>query len=147
MMVALAEGQYSVALVRVSPVHNGYFPAPMALGHVDRTGYPASVWKYLIKSVTLGRSYALYDANVVCLESLGILGRFYSPGCRATRQRRGPVASRQPVSTAVPCLSCTMTALRVKVTAQLASHKGPRTIKVWLKPGIMCPLIGESDGK
>ena len=111
-MVALAEGQYFFALVRVSPGHDEYFPAPMALVHVDRTGYPASAWKYQIKSATLGRSYALYDANVVCLESLGILGRFYSPGCRTTRQRRGPVASRQPVSTAVPCLSRTMTALQ-----------------------------------
>ena len=91
MMVASAKGQYLVALARVSPGHKEYFPAPMTLSHVDRTGYPAAACKYLIKSATLGRSYALYAANVACLESLGILGRFDSPGCRENFQSRGPV--------------------------------------------------------
>ena len=108
----------------------------MALSHVDRTGHLAAAWKYLIKSETLGRSYALYAANAACLESLGILGRFDSPGCRDIHQSLVSVALRQPVSTAVPYLLGTMTSLRVKVTAQLESHRGPTPIKVWRKPGI-----------
>ena len=119
----------------------------IALRHVDRTGYPDAAWNYLIKAVTLGRSYALYADNVACLASLGILGRFDSPGCRDIRRSLGPVASRRPVSTAVPCLSLTMTASRVKVTAQSASHRVPTLIKFWRKPGIRCPLIGNSDGR
>ena len=39
-----------------------------------------------------------------------------------------------------------MTALRVKVTAQSASHRGPTHIKVWRNPGIRCPLIGNPNG-
>ena len=118
----------------------------MALIHVDRTGNPDVAWKYLIKSKKLGRSYALYATNVVCLASLGILGRFDSSGCRDIFQSRGAVDSRQPVSTAVPFLPCRMTASRVKVTSQSASYRGPTPIKVWWKPGIRCPLIGNSDG-
>ena len=119
-MVALAEGKYLVELVRVSPGHNLQFPAPMALSHVDWIGYPTAVWKYLIKSATLGRSYALYAANVSCFASLVMLGRFESPGCRAIFQSWGPLLSCQPVSTDVPCLLRTMTESRVKVTAQSA---------------------------
>ena len=122
MVVALAEGQYLVALARVSPGHDEHFPAPMDLSHVDRNGYPASAWKYLIKSATLGRSYALYAANVAWLALLGIVDRFDYPGSRDICQSLGPVASIQPVSTAMPCLLRTMTASCVKVTAQSASH-------------------------
>ena len=57
------------------------------------------------------------------------------------------MASRQPVSTAVTCLLPTMTASRVKVTAQLLSHWGPTPIKVWQKPVIRCPLIRNSEGR
>ena len=104
--------------------------------YVDQNGYPAAVWKYLIKAAMLSRSYMLYGANVACLELFGILGRFDSPGCRNIRQSLGPVASRQPASMAVPCLLRTMTDSRVKVTAQLASHMGLTPIKVWWKPDI-----------
>ena len=55
--------------------------------------------------------------------------------------------SHQPVITSVPCLSRTMTDLRVKVTVQLVSHKGPTPIKVWRKPDIRCPLVVNSDGR
>ena len=55
MMVVSAEGQYLVALERVSSDHDEYFPAPMALSHVDRTGYPVAAWKYLMNAATLGR--------------------------------------------------------------------------------------------
>ena len=54
--------------------------------------------------------------------------------------------SRQPASTDVPCLSLTMSALHMKVNAQLVSHRGPTPIKVWRKPGMRCPLVGNSDG-
>ena len=57
------------------------------------------------------------------------------------------MASCQPVSTAVPCLSCTMTALRVMVTVQSASHSGPKSTKIWRKPGMRCPLVGNPDGR
>ena len=119
----------------------------MAFSHVDRTGYPAAACKYLIRSSMLGRSSALYAFNVACLVSFGLLVRFDSPGCRDTRQSLGPVASRQPVSTDVPCLLRTMTASRVKVTAQSASRRAPTPIKVWKKPGIRCPLIGNPYGR
>ena len=119
----------------------------MALRNVDQTGYPAAAWKYLIKFTMLGRSYALYTANVAYLALLDIVGRFDSPSCRDIRQILSPVASLQPVSTAVFCLLRTMAALREKVTAQSASHRGPTTIKVWRKPGIRGPLIGNSDGR
>ena len=119
----------------------------MALSHVDRTGYPAATWKYPINAATLGRSYALYAANVACLALLVIMGRFDFPGCMAIFQSLGHVASRQPVSMAVPCLSRTMTASRVKVTAQSASHRVPTPIKLWRKTCIRCPLIGKSNEK
>ena len=93
----------------------------MALNHVDRTGYPAAACNDLIKSATLGRSYALYAANVSPLESLGILVSFDSPGYTDILQSLGPVTSHQLVSTDVPCLLHTMTALCVRVTAQLVS--------------------------
>ena len=118
----------------------------MALSHVYRTEYPASLWMYLIKAIMMGRPYALYAANVACLELLGIVGRSDSPGCKAILQILGPVASRQTVSTDVPCLLHTMTASRVKVTVQSASHRGPTHIKVCRKPGIRCTFIGNSDG-
>ena len=57
------------------------------------------------------------------------------------------MASRQPVRTALPCLSRMMTASRVKVTVQLASHSGPTHTKVWRKPGMRFPLIGNPDGR
>ena len=79
--------------------------------------------------------------------SLGILGRFDSPTCRAILQSLDPVASRQPVSTGVPCLSRTMMASRVKVTVQSESHRGPTPIKVWQKPDTRCTLIGNPDGR
>ena len=144
-MVASAEGKYLVTLVRVRPGRNGYLSAPMALRHVERTGNPAVAWKYLTKSAMLGRSYELHDDNVSCSASLGILGRSDSPGCRAIRQSRGSVDSRQPVSTAVPCLSLTMTTLHTKATAQSASHRVPTPIKVWRNPDMRCPLVGNSD--
>ena len=56
MMVASEDGKYSVALASDSPGHGEYFPAPIAFNHVDRTGYPAAAWKYLIKAATLGSS-------------------------------------------------------------------------------------------
>ena len=93
----------------------------------------------------LGRSYALYFANVACLTLLGILGRFDSPGCKDMQHSLGPVDSLQPVSADVPGLLRTMTALRVKVTVQLTLHRGPTPIKVRRKPGIRCPLIGNYD--
>ena len=83
MVMALVEGQYLVTVAIVIPGHDEYFPAPMALRHVDCTGYPAAAWKYLVKSATLGRSYALYAANVFCLALLDIVGSFDSPDCRA----------------------------------------------------------------
>ena len=39
-----------------------------------------------------------------------------------------------------------MTALRVKVNVQSASHSGPTIIKAWQKPGIRCPFIVNPDG-
>ena len=56
MIVASVDGQYLVALASVIPVHDEYSPAPIAFNHVERTGYPAAAWKYLIKAATLGRS-------------------------------------------------------------------------------------------
>ena len=39
-----------------------------------------------------------------------------------------------------------ITAARVNVTEQSASHSGPTPIKVWQNPGIICPVIGNPDG-
>ena len=76
---------------------------------------------------------------------LCILDRFSSPGCRAILQRSGPEFLRHPVSTGVPQVSHTITAERVNVTVQSASQSGPTPIKVWRKPGIICPLIRNPD--
>ena len=73
-----------------------------------------------------------------------MLGRIFSSGWRAILQRRGPDCSRQPVRTGLPCESLTITAARVNVTVQSASHSGPTPIKVCLNPGMMFPLNGES---
>ena len=56
------------------------------------------------------------------------------------------MASIQPVSTGVSCLSRMIMVLRVKVTVQSSSHSGPIPTKVWRKPGMRCPLIGKTDG-
>ena len=112
----------------------------MALSHVDRAGYPAAIWKYLISATMLGRPWALYAANAACLVSLGILGRFSSPGVRDILQSLGPVASHQLLSTAVPCLFYKMTASRVQVDARSVSHSGTSPIKVLRNPGIRNPF-------
>ena len=77
---------------------------------------------------------------------LGMLDRFSSPGCGAIIQRRGPEFSRHPVSTGMSRVSRTITASRVNVTVQSASQSGPTPIKVWRKPGIILPVIGNPDG-
>ena len=77
---------------------------------------------------------------------LGIIGRLYSPGCREILQRRSHEFLLHPVSTGVPLSSLTITAVRVNVTIQSASQSGPTTIKVWRNPGIICPVIGNTEG-
>ena len=77
---------------------------------------------------------------------LCILDRFSSPGCRAILQRSGPEFLRHPVSTGVPQVSHTITAERVNVTVQSVSQSVPTPIKMWRKPGIICPIIGNPDG-
>ena len=119
----------------------------MDLNYIDRNGNPADTWNYVIKAAYLGRSYALYAANVACLALLVIVDRFDYPVCRDISQSLVPVASHQLVSTAVPCLLRKMTASHVKVTALSASQREPTPIEVWRKPGIRCPLIGNSDGR
>ena len=57
------------------------------------------------------------------------------------------MASLQLVITAVPCLLRTVTASRVKVTVQSESHSGTTPTKVWRKPGMRCPFIGNPDGR
>ena len=57
------------------------------------------------------------------------------------------MASRQPVSTGMLCLSCKITASRVKVTVKTASYSGTNPIKVWRKPGMRDPLIGNLNGR
>ena len=74
-----------------------------------------------------------------------MLGRFDSPGWRAILQRRGPDLSRQPVSTGLPDVSLTITAARVNVTVQSASHSGPTHIKVCLNTGMICPVTSKSE--
>ena len=75
-----------------------------------------------------------------------MLVRFASPGCRAILHRRGPEALRHPISTDVPWVSRTITDSCVKVTVQSASQSGTTHIRVWRKPGIICPIIGNPDG-
>ena len=45
MILAVAEGQYLVALESVRPGHEEKFPALIAVNHVERTGYPAAAGK------------------------------------------------------------------------------------------------------
>ena len=75
-----------------------------------------------------------------------MIGRFSSLGCKAILQRRGPKFLRHPISTDVPRVSCTITASRVNMTVQSVSQSGTTPIKVWRKPGIICPVIGNPDG-
>ena len=77
---------------------------------------------------------------------LGMIVRFSSPGCREVLQRRGPEFSHHLASTGVPRVSRTITAASVNVTVQSASQSGPTPMKVWRKPGIICPVIGNYDG-
>ena len=74
------------------------------------------------------------------------MGRFASPDFRDILQSCGHEASRHPVSTGVPWVSLTITDSRVKVTVQSASQSGPTPIKVWQKPDIIFPVIGNPDG-
>ena len=78
--------------------------------------------------------------------SWGMLGRSDFPGWRSCLQRRGPDCSRQPVSTGIPFASLTITAARVNLTVQFASHSGPTPIKVCLNPGMICPVTGNLEG-
>ena len=75
-----------------------------------------------------------------------MLGRLYSSGCMAILQRRGPEFLRHPVSTGVPRVYYIITTSRVNVTVQSTSQSGPTPIKVWRKPVITCPVIGNPDG-
>ena len=52
----------------------------------------------------------------------------------------------QSCSTGVPWIYHTINASRVKVTVQSASQSGIVPIKVWRKPVIICPVIGNPDG-
>ena len=76
----------------------------------------------------------------------GIFGRLDSPGCRAILQRRGPDCSRHPVSTGMPRASLAITAARVNVTVQFASHIGPTPIRVCQNPGTICPVTRNPEG-
>ena len=73
-----------------------------------------------------------------------MLGRVVSSGWKAILQRSGPDCSRQPVRTGLPCESLNITAARVNVTVQSASHSRPTHIKVCLNPGMMCPMTEKS---
>ena len=58
---------------------------------------------------------------------------------------RVPDCSRHPVSTGMPRASLTITAARVNVTVQSASHKGPTPIRVCRNPGMICPVTGNRE--
>ena len=75
------------------------------------------------------------------------MDRFASSGCRAILQSRSPEALRNPVITGVPSWSRTISDSRKKVTVQSASQSEPTPIKVWMKPGIRYPVIGNPDGR
>ena len=70
---------------------------------------------------------------------------FASPSFRAILKSRGPEASRHHVSTGMPCWSRTIKASRLKLDVQSASQSGTTPMKVWRKPGMRCPLIGNPD--
>ena len=46
----------------------------------------------------------------------------------------------------MPCASLTITAARLNVTVQYASHSGPTPIKVCWKPGMIGPVTGNPEG-
>ena len=75
-----------------------------------------------------------------------MLGRFDLLGWRAILHRHGPYFSLRPVSTGLTCASLNITAARVNVTVQSASHSEPTIIKVCLNPGMICPVTGKSEG-
>ena len=83
------------------------------------------------------KAYSAYALSVVLFVSWGMLDSFDLSGWRAILQRRGPDCSCQPISTRLPCESRTITAARVNVTVQSASHSGPSPIKVCLNPGMI----------
>ena len=79
-------------------------------------------------------------------ELCGIFGRFYLLGCRVILHRHVPDCSRHPVSTWIPRAYLTITAARVNVTVQSASHSGPTPINVCCNPGMICPVTGNPEG-
>ena len=66
-IVSTAHGQYFAALEYVIPGHVARFPLLIALSHADFTGNPAAACMYCTSASTLGRSYTLCAAGVVCL--------------------------------------------------------------------------------
>ena len=84
----------------------------------------------------------LYVSSVVLFASWGMLGRFDSLSWRVILQRRGTDCSRQPVSTGLPCASLTITAARVNVTVQFASHSRPTPTQLCLNSVMICPVTG-----
>ena len=84
----------------------------------------------------------MYASNVFLCAVCGTFGRFDLPGCRTILQRRGPECSYHPVSTGLLCASLTITAARVNVTVQSASHIRPTPIKVCRNPGMIFPVTG-----
>ena len=132
-IVSVAEVQYFFALFNVKSGHEAYFPALMASIHVDLTGNPAAAWKYLTKSLTLGRSYALYATRETRDASWGTSGMSALSGSSAMRHIYGACYSLHPVRMDLLVASRTTTASLLKVTVQPASQMGPTPIRVWLK--------------
>ena len=78
LIVFTACGKYFAALEYVSSGHVSKFPFFIALSHVDFTGNPAAVCMYHTSASTLGRSYALYAEEVLCIFGLCVIWQLLS---------------------------------------------------------------------
>ena len=108
------------------------------------TGKPAAACKYLTSASTLGRSYALNAASEASSVCSCFGGTSLAWGLRANRQSLAPVRSLQPVRIGVPCGLYTVTSCLENVTVQSASHMGSSPIRVCLKDGMTCPMVGKA---
>ena len=101
LIVSTACGKYFAALEYVSSGHVSKFPFLFALSHVDFTGKPVATCMYRTSASTLGRSYALYAEEFVCIFGVCCF-RNSSVGFRANDHSLGSFFSLQPVRIGLP---------------------------------------------
>ena len=112
----------------------------ISLSHVDLTGNPDATCMYRTSASTLGTSYALYS-DIVSFLFVVWFSRKSLVGFRVKRHSIGGSFSFQPVSIFLPPSEKTVTYCLVNNNVQSAWHIGPTPTSVFVKDGMMYPVV------